>query len=95
LLYGKEEAFMASRILFLCARGSSRSLIAASLLSAQAGHYWEVWSTPAQDAPGLQLAEQVLHEQGIALISPDSLIQPTFGMRWDEGIVLCSGAAET
>jgi len=86
---------MASRVLFLCARGSSRSLIAASLLSAQAGNRWEVWSTPTQDALGLQLAGQVLHEQGIRLISPDFIIQPTFDMRWDEGIILCSGAAET
>ncbi len=86
---------MASRILFLCARGSSRSLLAASLLSAQAGNRWEVWSTPTQDARGLQLAEQVLYEQGIMLISSSFLIQPTFGMRWDEGVILCSGAAET
>ena len=86
---------MASRILFLCARASSRSLLAASLLSAQAGNRWQVWSTPTQDALGLQLVGQVLHEQGIRLISPDFIIQPTFGMRWDEGIILCSGAAET
>jgi len=86
---------VASRILFLCARASSRSLIAASLLSAQAGTHWEVWSTPTQDAPGQQLAEHVLHEHGIALISSGFLIQPTFGMRWDEGVILCSGAAET
>lgn len=86
---------MAPRILFLCARGSSRSLVAASLLAAQAGNRWEVWSTPTQDASGLQLAEHVLHEQGIAPISSSFLIQPTFGMRWDEGVILCSGAAET
>ena len=86
---------MTGRILFLCARGSSRSLVAASLLSAQAGNRWEVWSTPTQDALGLQLAERVLHERGVALISSDSLIQPTFGMNWDEGIILCSGAAKT
>jgi protein-tyrosine-phosphatase len=92
---GKKGVIVASRILLLCARGSSRSLVAASLLSAQAGNRWEVWSTPTQDALGLQLAEQVLHEQGLALISPRSLIQPTFGMRWDEGVILCSGAAET
>jgi protein-tyrosine-phosphatase len=86
---------MASRILFLCARGSSRSLLAASLLSAQVGNRWEVWSTPTQDARSLQLAEQVLYEQGIVLISSSFLIQPTFGMQWDEGVILCSGAAET
>jgi hypothetical protein len=44
---------MASRLLFLCARGSSRALLAASI------------------------------------------IEPAFGMQWDEGIVLCSGASGT
>lgn len=92
---GKEGDIVASRILFLCARGSSRSLVAASLLSAQADNRWEVWSTPTQDARGLQLAEQVLHERGIAVISSSFLVQPTFSMRWDEGVILCSGAAET
>jgi hypothetical protein len=43
---------MASRLLFLCARGSSRALLAAS-------------------------------------------IEPSFGMQWDEGIVLRSGATGT
>ncbi len=86
---------MASRILFLCARGSSRSLLAASLLAAQVGNHWEVWSTPTQDVVGLQLAEQVLHEQGVALISSSLLIRPSFGMRWEEGIILCSGATDT
>ncbi|HEV2582197.1 MAG TPA: hypothetical protein VGT44_15175 [Ktedonobacteraceae bacterium] len=86
---------MASRILFLCARASSRSLIAASLLAAYEGNRWEVWSTPTQDTLGLHLAERVLREQDIALIPPGSLIQPTFGTRWDEGVILCSGAAET
>ncbi len=86
---------MASRILFLCARGSSRSLIAASLLSARAVDRWEVWCTPTQDVWGLQLAEEALHEHGIALIPSSFLIQPTFGMRWEEGIILCSGATDT
>ena len=72
---------MAARILFLCARESSRSLLAASLLAARAGNSWEAWSVPTQDALGLQLAEQVLREQGIALISSSFLIRPSFGMR--------------
>jgi protein-tyrosine-phosphatase len=85
---------MTSRIIFLCARGSSRSLLAASIFSANAGHNWDVWGTPTQDVHGRSLAERVLHEQGIALIAPDHLVQPTFGMQWDEGIVLCSGATD-
>ena len=85
---------MASRVLFLCANGSSRALLAASLLSSQAGQTWEVWSTPTQDKLGLLLTESVLREQGVALISSSRLIHPTFGMRWDEGIILCSGTAD-
>jgi protein-tyrosine-phosphatase len=83
------------RILFLCARASSRSLLAASILTAQAGSRWEIWSTPTQDTYGQWLAERVLHEQDTPLISSDRLVQPSFGMRWDEGVVLCSGVADT
>ncbi len=86
---------MSIRLIFLCARGSSRSLLAASILSAQVGSRWEVWCTPTQETWGVHLTEQVLHEQGIAPISSDRLIQPTLGMSWDEGIILCSGAADT
>jgi len=86
---------MPSRILFLCARGSGRSLLAASLLEAVAGSRFEVWSTPTQDVQGRSLVEQVLHEQGITPISLDRLIQPTFGMQWEEDVILCSGATDT
>jgi hypothetical protein len=85
---------MASRLLFLCARESSRALLAASVLNAQADNRWEVWSSPTQDEQGRTLAQQVLYEQGFVPISPDRLIQPTFGIRWNEGIVLCSSAAD-
>jgi protein-tyrosine-phosphatase len=90
-----EGGIMVSRLLFLCARGSSRALLAASILEALAERHWDVWSTPTQDEQGRVLAEQVLHEQGIPLLASDHFIEPTFGMQWDEGIVLCSGAAET
>lgn len=86
---------MIARILFLCARESSRSLLAASILAAKASDRYTVWSTPTQDKLGRTLAEQVLQEQQIPLLSSDHFIQPTFGMQWDEGIVLCSGAADT
>ncbi len=86
---------MTARIVFLCARGSSRSILAASILAAHADEHWEVWGTPTADEQGRLLAEQVLREKGITPISFDHLIQPTFGMRWDEGIVLCSGATDT
>lgn len=72
---------MTARLLFLCARGSSRSLMAASILHAQTRRCWDVWSTPTQDEYGRALTEQVLQEHGISLISSDRLVQPTFGMQ--------------
>ena len=86
---------MTARIMFLCARGSSRSIFAASLLAAHAGERWEAWGTPTHDEQGRFLAEQVLRERGTAAIPFDRLIQPAFGMHWDEGVVLCSGATDT
>jgi len=86
---------MASRLLFLCARGSGRALLAASLLQSLAGNRFDIWSTPTQDAGDHALVEHMVQEQGVALLARDHLIQPTFGMRWDEGIVLCSGLTDT
>jgi len=86
---------MTARIFFLCAQESSRALLAASLLQAQREMSWEAWCTPSRDEQGNSLVEQVLKEQGIPLLSPDHVIQPAFGMYWEEGIVLCSGAAAT
>jgi len=86
---------MIARIFFLCAQESSRALLAASLLQAQEAMSWEAWCTPSRDEWGNSLVEQVLKEQSIPLLSPDRVIQPAFGMHWDEGVVLCSGAAAT
>lgn len=87
-------ATMASRLFFLCARHSSRSLIAASLLAAQTSNRWDIWCSPTQDTHGLQLAEQVLSERDIPLIASEHCTEPVFGMQWDEGIILCSGLAD-
>ena len=87
---------MTARIVFLCAQQSSRALLAASLLHAQSKTQWEVWCTPPHsDGQGRALVKQVLQERGVALLPSDRLIVPVFGMHWDEGIVLCSGAADT
>jgi protein-tyrosine-phosphatase len=86
---------MTPRIFFLCAQGSSRALLAASLLQAQEARSWEAWSTPSRDERGNSLVRQVLKEQSIPLLSPNRVIQPAFGMHWDEGVVLCSGGAAT
>ena len=83
------------RILFLCARGSGRALLAASLFQSVAGNRFEVWSTPPQDAQEHALVKHILQEQAIPLIAPTRLIQPTFGLRWDEGVILCSGMVNT
>jgi protein-tyrosine-phosphatase len=86
---------MTARILFLCARGSGRALLAASLCQSVAGNRFDIWSTPTQDAQEHRLIERILREQGVAFLAPDHLIQPTFGMRWDEGIIMCSGQSDT
>ncbi len=86
---------MVERVVFLCARGSSRALLAASQLAHHTGERFEVWSTPSQDKQSKDIVEQVLHEQDIMPIPAERFIQPVFGMHWDEGIILCSGASDT
>ena len=84
---------MASRLLFLCAHGSGRALLAASLLQSTAGNRFDTWSSPTQDTQERALIKRILQEQDITLLASDHLIQPTFGLRWSEGIILCSGLA--
>jgi hypothetical protein len=86
---------MASRLFFLCARGSGRALLAASLLQSTAGNQFDIWSSPPQDIQEHALIERIMQEQGVTLLASDHLIQPTFGLRWDEGIILCSGLTAT
>jgi hypothetical protein len=57
---------MASRLFFLCARGSGRALLAASLLQSTAGNRFEIWSAPAQHTQEQALIEGLLQEQGVA-----------------------------
>ncbi len=86
---------MASRLLFLCARSSGRALLAASLLQSIAGDRFDIWSTPTQDIQEHTLVERILQDQGVAFLASDHLTQPLFGLRWDEGIILCNGLAAT
>lgn len=86
---------MTSRLLFLCARGSGRALLAASLLQSRAENRFDIWSSPVHDTQEYALVERLLQEQGVPLLASDHLTQPTFGLRWDEGIILCSGLAAT
>lgn len=84
------------RILFLCACRSARALMAASLLAARAREPWYIWSTPVtDDAQDVDLARQVLDEMGIPLLVSPQTTEPSFGLSWDEGVILCSGLADT
>ena len=77
------------RILFLCAHRSVRSLMAASLFAAQARGLWDIWSTPVTgDAQDVDLARQVLDELGITLLTSAQTTEPSFGLSWDEGVIL-------
>jgi hypothetical protein len=84
------------RLLFLCASRSIRALMATSLLAARARSPWDIWHTPIPTAKvEHDLARQVLDEMGIALLAPSQEVEPTFGLTWDEGIILCSGLTDT
>lgn len=84
------------RVLFLCAHRSVRALMAASLFAARAHGSWDIWSTPVQsDSQELDLARQVLDEVGIPLLTLPQTTEPDVALSWDEGIILCSGSANT
>ncbi len=89
------EGNIALRLLFLCAQRSGRALLAASLLYSTSGNRFDIWSSPAQDTQEYALIDSIVQEQGVTLLASDHLIQPTFGLRWAEGIILCSGLAAT
>ena len=82
------------RILFLCAQHSARALMAASLLAAQAREAWDIWCTPnTVHAQDIDLVRQVLDESLVPLLPVAQIAEAHFSLAWDEGIVLCSGAA--
>ncbi len=84
------------RVLFLCAHRSIRSLMAASLFAVHAQEPWDIWSTPVTgDAQDVDLARQALDEMGIPLLISAQTTEPSFGLSWDEGVILCSGLADT
>jgi hypothetical protein len=87
---------MPGRVLFVCALGSGRALLAAGLLQAMDPDRWEAWSaSPTTDRHDIALIEQVLHEQGRTPLSADRCVLPAGGMTWDEIILLCSGDTAT
>lgn len=86
---------MNKRILFLCAKRTVRSQIAASILAFNDGDQWDIWSTPTQSIQESVFARRSLEEIGIPLIKSPQTIEPAFGLHWDEGIILCSGLEDT
>ncbi len=70
--------------------------MAASLFTARARGPWDIWHTPAHvSQEERELAHQVLDELGIALLPTSQETHPSFDLTWDEGIILCSGLADT
>lgn len=86
---------MSKRILFLCANRSVRSLIAASILANKAWGVWDSWITPVQDTDDIEMVRSVLMEINVPLLDAPQTTEPLFGLTWNEGIILCSGAADT
>lgn len=86
---------MSKRVLFVCAHSSVRSLMAASILTFQGHEQWETWSTPVRDTNASTLARRVLEELEIPLLESPQIAEPIPGIRWDEGVILCSGIADT
>ena len=86
---------MSKSLLFLDAKRTIRSFIAASILASKDGDQWDIWSTPVHDSLERVFARQVLEEIGIPLIESPQTTEPSFGLGWDEGIILCSGLVNT
>lgn len=83
------------RILFLCAHRSVRELMVASLLAAQAPHEWDIWIAPGTfPAQETAFVRHILDEVHMPLLSSLQTAEPSFDYSWDEGVVLCSGAAD-
>lgn len=83
------------RILFLCAQRSVRELMAASLLAIHKQEAWDIWIAPAPfPSKEIEIVRQILAEVHVPLLFPLQTAEPSFERTWDEGIVLCSGAAD-
>jgi protein-tyrosine-phosphatase len=86
---------MKKRILFLCAQNSVRSQMAESILKSRGHELWDVWSTPILDQQERTLAHIALAEIGIPLVDTPQTTEPSFGLSWNDGVILCSGIADT
>ena len=86
---------MNKRLLFLDAKRTIRSQMASSILTFKDSFQWDIWSTPVQDSMEKGFARRVLEEVDIPLIETPQITEPSFGLRWDEAIILCSGLEDT
>jgi len=88
---------MPKRALFVCARGTGRAHLAASLLQGTMDpDHWEAWWSAAPgEQQGTAMVEQTLHELGRAPLAPDRCVIPTSTMAWEDIIILCSGVTDT
>ncbi len=83
------------RVFFLCPHRSIRELMAASLLAAQTHETWDIWIAPGTFADqDVALVREVLDEIHLPLLLSPQTAEPSSGLFWDKGIVLCSGAAD-
>ena len=86
---------MKKRILFLCAQHSIRSQMAESILIAKGGYdQWDVWSSPIHGNKSVFLLTMSSRKLASLSKTPQTT-QPYFGLPWDEGVILCSGMADT
>jgi hypothetical protein len=68
--------------------------MAASLLAEHVDE-WDIWNTAATfEIQDVDLVRQVLTEVGVPLLLSPQTAEPSFALSWDEGVVLCSGAAD-
>jgi arsenate reductase len=82
------------RVLFVCTHNSARSQIAEVLLRQAAGMRFVVASAGTSPTHVHPLAEQVMAERGLSLVSQRAKSIADVGTRWDYVISVCDAAFE-
>jgi arsenate reductase (thioredoxin) len=81
-------------VLFVCTHNSARSQMAEALLRQAAGDRFHVASAGTAPATVHPLAEQVMAERGLSLVSHRAKALDEMGTRWDYVITVCNAAYE-
>jgi hypothetical protein len=56
---------------------------------------WDIWIAPApSESDQVAVVRQVLDEVQVPLLTVPQTAEPSSGLSWDEGIVLCSGTTD-